>query len=772
MPSDAELAIRVTGKDVSATRVLRGVSREADRFSTKLAGIGSKAGRNFARNLERTVIAGAAAAAGGIGYSLKVAGDFEAQLNTINTIARQTPDGLRGIGDGIRQIFRDTGTPLEELTAGYYDLLSAGVQVADAQGILVSANKLAIGGLASTAETVDLLTTALNVYGGGSREAAVYADYFAKAVERGKVKASDIAGTFAAVGNIAKTSGIEIDEIAAAYARLTAGGAAPGEVATQMRSAIIALTKVGSPLEKLQKQTGRNYLALAGKKGLVFALEQLRKDADKAGVPLIKLLGRVEALNFAVATTGDNFGAYNADLASMNDAAGTAAEQAAQRQQGLNYQVDRLRANIQDAAITIGTELLPVFADLAEEGADWLRSHQPEIRRFAQDLATSIRDAVEYARGFDWDGIARALEGGASAAKALLDTFMALPPEAKAALVGGYAVNKVTGGAVTDLAGLGLQAAFDRFVGRGSSPANPLFVMPVGGAIGGAGAGGIVAGGGRFGMLRGLGALAALGIGSDLLLGSNAAGMLHGDQGAGFVGNVGGGALAGLGFGPVGVLVGGLAGVVKSVQEVESAITAQEAERAHANLLQNGGLAGVSTSELNVKLAAIDTGLAQIRGLPFGELLHGDAVRELEQMRAEVVAQLEANGQQQDYILQANRELTGRVEAFGEKIRAPRGRPPDARDSERNTDAVDKVRSATERAYTAAERTKASVDFSRAAAHSDAAMIAAAIRANRAMVDIDIFNRGAVRTTATAQVGGNITRSGSASGSGPGGAIL
>lgn len=506
--SEAELAILVTGKDVSATRVLRGVTREADRFQTKLAGIGSKAGRNFARNLERTIVAGGAAGAGAIGYSVKVAGDFEAQLRTINTIARETPEGLDAIGDSIRKIARDTGTPLDELTAGYYDLLSAGIEAADAQNVLAASNRLAIGGLASTAETVDLLTTAINTYGGDASQAGAYADYFAKAVERGKVKASEIAGSFATVGPLAAASNIEITEVAAAYARLTAAGVPAGEAASQMRSAIVALTRTTAPLEKLQKQTGRNYLSIAGKKGLVFALEQMRIDAKKAGVPLIDLLGRVEGLNFTLLTTGANFDAYNADLASMGEAGGTAAEQAAERMQGFNFQADRLKANLKDAAITIGTELLPVFADLAEEGTDWITDHQPEIKQFAQDLARSIREAVTYAKELDWDGIAGALQAGAGGAKAILDAFMAMPPDMKGLLVGGFVANKVTGGAVTDLAGLGLKSVFDRLIQRGSSPANPLYVVPIGGGMGG----GMVPAGGAAGAASlGLGVISAAG---------------------------------------------------------------------------------------------------------------------------------------------------------------------------------------------------------------------------------------------------------------------
>lgn len=496
---ERELAILLTGRDVSASRAVRGVGKEIN----NLERIAGKAGRNVARNLERAVVTGAGAAAGAIAYTVKQAGDFDASLRTINTIARITSDGLGGvhdglddIGDSIRKIARETGTPLDELTAGYYDLLSAGVKAADATNVLTAANRLAIGGLASTAESVDLLTTAINVYGGDASKAGLYADYFAKAVERGKVKASEIAASFAQVGPIAKASGIEINEIAAAYARLTAQGVPAAEAATQMRSAIVALQKLNGPMAKLEKQTGHNYLAIAGRKGLVQALQIMRTDAEKAGVPLIKLLGRVEGLNFTLATTGPNLGAYNADLAAMGDSAGTAAQQMAERQQGLNFQLARLKANVTDAAITIGTELLPVFADLAGEGTSWLTAHQPEIKEFAKDLAKGIRDAVEWGKQLDWDAIANALKAGAGAAKTIVEAFMGLPAPIQQLLATGFVANKVTGGAVMDLAGLGAKLALrSMMVQAGVVNVNG----PVAGGVGGAGAAG---GGGALGLIN------------------------------------------------------------------------------------------------------------------------------------------------------------------------------------------------------------------------------------------------------------------------------
>lgn len=490
MPSrhQRELALLITGKDVSATTALRGVKREVN----SLGAVGAKAGRNLARNVERGLLLTGTAAVGALGYAVKAAADFEEQLNIINTVARQSPEALGKIGDGIRQISRDTGTTTDDLTAAYYDLVSAGIAAADAQGVLEQANTLAIGGLSSTAEAVDLLTTAINVYGGDASKAGQFTDEFAKAIERGKVTAAELAASYAQVAPLAKELGIENAELAAGYARLTASGTPAAEASTQMASALTALLKKTPALEELQKATGKNYVALAGSKGLNVALQAMRDDAEAAGVGIEELVGRKEALLYILQTTGSNLAAYNADLAAMGDAAGTAADQMGERQQGLNHQLRILRANLQDAAITIGSEVLPEFVALGKEGVSWIQDNQPAIRQFAKDLAAGIRDAVTWAKSLDWAAIGGALQTAAGGAQAIAAAFLGLPDWVKTAVITGWGLNKLTGGAVVD---------FGKLVfARGQTPANPMFVWQVNPAAGGLpGAGGGGKGGGIVG---------------------------------------------------------------------------------------------------------------------------------------------------------------------------------------------------------------------------------------------------------------------------------
>lgn len=592
----------------SASRGLGTFDKRLDRTQSRA----NLAGQQIGRGVQNTarVATGVAATILTIGAaSLHAAGDFEAQMNTINTIARETPEALEEIGDGLRKMARETGTPLEELTQGYYDLLSAGIEAADAQKVLTASNALAVGGLATTAQTVDLLTTAINTYGGDASKAAQYADEFATAVERGKVTADEIAQSYANVGPLAAKLNIENAELAAGYARLTAGGTSAGEASTQMASAIAALLKTTGPLEKLQKQTGRNYKEIAGRKGLATAFEIMRKDAAKAGVELIDLVGRKEALLYILQTTGDAFDDYNADLEAMTDAEGKAAEQMAVRQQGLNYQLAILRENAKDAGRTIGFALLPKITPLIQR-----------LNEFVQGNTDGIEDAAEaFASIFSEGNIqsgakilgdlfqtakdaAPALMGAAKITGEVVKTsvalFNSLPQEIRALAIAGLAINKLTGGLVTNIAGGLISSIVKRMTAAHVGITAGSVV--VNGGVGGGGAAGAAGGAARGG----------LGLVSKMFL--------------------------------VGEAIG-LAALVGSVQQGLSEQSTQQSEALQTALDQS--IAGKTLPELQTALAGVNQGITDLQSNPLYALVQGEALDNLREMRRDLAAAITARGE-------------------------------------------------------------------------------------------------------------------------------
>jgi TP901 family phage tail tape measure protein len=493
------------------------------KLETGVGRVGKGAGQVSAGLARSGAIIGAAVG-GGLLAAAKAGADFEAQLNTINTVAGASAEELKAIGDGIRALSRETGATTGDLTTAYYDLVSAGIATADAQGVLTAANRLAIGGLATTAETVDLLTTAINSYGGDASKATEYANMFAQAIAAGKVTAAEIAASFANVGPLAAQVGIGVDEISAALGVMTAKGTPAAEVFTQMRAAIKLLQKPTKDLKGLIAETGNDYEKIAKKKGIVAAFQQMEIDAKEAGTSVLALSGRMEAALFSAAVTGDTFEDYNKQLELVrgsSEGVGVAAEQMAQRQKGLTFEVGRLKANLVDAGLTLSEGFLPALSRSTSKLTKFLGAseNQEALKNLGKDIGAAIDD-------IDWKAV---LDGGREFvdvmkiafgwAKRIFDVVNMLPTEIKAAGAGFLALNKLSGGLVG--AGLGnifggLAETVSRSIlsqlpgAAGKAFVQPVFVtnMPAGGLGGVAGAGGK----GGMGVGAAVGALGVAGL--------------------------------------------------------------------------------------------------------------------------------------------------------------------------------------------------------------------------------------------------------------------
>jgi hypothetical protein len=152
-------------------------------------------------------------------------------------------------------------------------------------------------------------------------------------------------------------------------------------------------------------------------------------------------------------------------------------------------------ANIREEA---GMKLLPVLTRIVDvAGKDLVPAFGAFIDRI---LPSVISGLDEFSRLLENGGAERGIKGitdalgpmvdllklAAAPVKAIVSAFLSLPSQVQGVLVGAFAVNKLTGGLVTNVAAGAAQQLFQ----RGGSPANPLFVSDIAGGLGkGAGAG-------------------------------------------------------------------------------------------------------------------------------------------------------------------------------------------------------------------------------------------------------------------------------------------
>jgi hypothetical protein len=167
---------------------------------------------------------------------------------------------------------------------------------------------------------------------------------------------------------------------------------------------------------------------------------------------------------------------------------------------GLANQIRILKAQFETLAATIGTKALPQVAKIFQAINAQLAKPATlaAVEKLGDALAglfsdENIQSGIKTISGAFDTVVAAApiLQATASATlgivKAAVSLFTSLPPEIQALAAGAFAVNKLTGGLVTNVTG-GIADVLAKKLGltRGSSPATPLYVSDVSGGLGGA----------------------------------------------------------------------------------------------------------------------------------------------------------------------------------------------------------------------------------------------------------------------------------------------
>lgn len=598
-----ELALLVTGKDVSATRTLKGVDRQVSNLERHVG----KASRNIAGNIEHGVVAGSVAAAGAIAYAVNTAMDFE---SAIAGIAKTVDGDITTVVDGLRDLARETPTSFEEL-AGIAEL--GGAMGIAKEDLVAFTEQVAI--LANTTDiSADQAATALGQMGNIIGLTAAEFDNFAAALvdlgNKGNSTESAILEIARRSGGAAKLMHIARDETlgwAAAAANLglneELAGTALQNFFVKTR---VAIANNGPALERIADTAGmtakqfKKAFAEDASGALTTFLGGLSKLEEGERIKTIqKLFGKGSGLTrLLVGLTGDMdnlTGSIDGSTKAWEEATAAQAE-ADKRYATTASQMAIFKNNIRDAAAVIGAELLPMVNELAKQGVDWLQGHQPEIKQFARDLADGIRDAVEWAQSLDWDKIASSLQAGAGFAKLLVDAFLSAPSWVQEFLLAGFVANKFTGGVIGDVVGEMAKGLIKGVLGINAAVVNVNAATVRGG-------GGLPAGGGPAGA-----AGKGLGLASKVFL--------------------------------VGEAIGLVAAVAATWDAVNQESTAHAVEVRQT--MRDWIAQSPDRAALENGLAGVEQGIADIKSNPLSVLVQGDALNQLEGMRTEIKAALAA----------------------------------------------------------------------------------------------------------------------------------
>jgi hypothetical protein len=194
----------------------------------------------------------------------------------------------------------------------------------------------------------------------------------------------------------------------------------------------------------------------------------------------------------ALTTAGKTMAAQKIILAELNKEFGGSAKAFGE---GPGAAMRRFGDAVEGAQQALATGFLPLMEKVSATVQKGLADPAvvANIKQFGEGLAGGLDQLIDTASKLPWGAIGSSLEVAGQGAKAVLTAFTSLPPWVQTAVLTGWGLNKLTGGALGNIAGILGKAAFGAI--RGSNPATPVFTKEVGLGATPGGPGGIAGGG-------------------------------------------------------------------------------------------------------------------------------------------------------------------------------------------------------------------------------------------------------------------------------------
>lgn len=319
-------------------------------------------------NQSRQRLLGAAAMGAALLAPAKMASDFSASMSNVSTLIDTTAESMADMKNQVLDMGDRVPVALDDLTGSLYDIRSAGISAGDAMNVLEGSARLAVAGLGDSKEATDLVTSSINAFNlKGEEQARIY-DIIFKAVKNGKTTISGLSQGFGAVAGTVANAHVKIDEYMASVAALTTTGMPAAQAHTQIRTAIVGLTRDTKETSAVFKQLHvKNFKELVDKSGgMVAAFGKIRDTLKGDDAAMQALFGSAEAVNAVLGLTGAQAGVFNTALDDMRNGANAVDEAFAKQAAEADARFQMLQNQLRHVSIAIGTELLPVLIDVVK----------------------------------------------------------------------------------------------------------------------------------------------------------------------------------------------------------------------------------------------------------------------------------------------------------------------------------------------------------------------------------------------------------------------
>ena len=310
------------------------------------------------------VVAGLAAVTAGMAASFRTAAEFQQKIADINALTQPTAEGLAQMTEYAKNAGISLGIGGREAADAMLSLSKAGLSAADIMGGgLTSALNLAAAAGISTAQAGDLAVTAWTAFGKQddlSRIADVYANFANKTV----LGAEDLGQALAAVGPVAKSAGLNLNEFSGYMATLAQGGfKSMSDAGTSLKTMLLSLQAPSATAARAMAQIGLNVYDANGQMlPMAETLQNLRERlnglSEQQRNNVLKTIFGTDGIRAAQILLEQTNESIQENIDAMG-AQGSAAQVAQSRLETYQGSVDKMKANFEALRIELGEKFLP-----------------------------------------------------------------------------------------------------------------------------------------------------------------------------------------------------------------------------------------------------------------------------------------------------------------------------------------------------------------------------------------------------------------------------
>lgn len=297
--------------------------------------------------------------------STKAALDFEDAMAKVSTIADATEVPIDELEKAILDLSNQTGISSTEIADNVYNAISAGQSTGDAVNFVSNSTKLAKAGFADAGDALDILTTILNAYGMEASEVTNVSDMLIQTQNLGKTTVAELSSAMGKVIPTANAYGVQLDQLCAGYAIMTANGVATAESTTYMNSMLNELGKSGTKVSDILKEkTGSSFAELMNSGySLSECLAVIEGAATEQGLAFGDMWSSSEAAKAGLILLGDSAETFNGTLAEMQNSTG-ATDTAFEKLKTNSYTIQVAINQLKNTAIELGNAIMSVLAPL------------------------------------------------------------------------------------------------------------------------------------------------------------------------------------------------------------------------------------------------------------------------------------------------------------------------------------------------------------------------------------------------------------------------